>query len=179
MVDVFVSYKKIDNSVDFSALPKSVLEHCGKYKTEDKKLQSLNAWVLLNGLLLKVTGKDISGYELSFSKRGKPFLNGVYISLSHSNGVVAVGCSTANFGLDVEVCKNVEKYKAVADKLGVSLNDDFFLKWTEIESATKLNDLFSTSNNLGVISKSKFVNIGEYKTAISVSSNNEFNIVNI
>ena len=180
MKEIFFKRGYVDglyNDYDFSKLPNVIVEHCNAHKNENSKVESFTAWALLNELLNEVTGVGLSGYEVSFSSRGKPLLNGYYVSISHSNGVVVVGCSSVDFGLDVEVCENVEKYKEVAKKLNVGLNNDLFLKWTEVESQAKLKDKYSVKIDKNVRFNSFYLAINGKKTAISVASYEEFELI--
>ena len=181
MEKIYFSYSSVygGDIISLTAnLPSVILNRVNAHKTENKRLESLTAWSLINNLLFKVTGKWLCEYNLTFSPNGKPLIDNGFISLSHSNGVVAVGYSKADFGLDIEVCKNAEKYTAVAKKLGVSVDNELFLKWTAVESVTKLNDKYKTSFN-GEVIKSTLITVNGYDVAVSIAGNNEFYIENV
>ena len=117
------------------------------YKNKNARADSFSAWVELNCVLKKISGKTLNELALTYSTRGKPLINDGNVSLSHSSGVVAVGQSNKNFGVDIEkVNQDASKYQSVAKKLGVTAgSSELYLKWTEVESASKLNDKFSLS----------------------------------
>ena len=163
---------------EFNALPISVKNKINSYKIENSRNDSFSAWVELNGVLKSVTGKTLSNLTLTYSNRGKPFISDGFVSLSHSNKVVAVGYSTKNFGVDIEkVVNDTSKYKSVAKKLlAPSGSNQFFIKWTEIESVAKLNDKFSFSVSEDIKVKSFLAYINGERYAISVACNENFKI---
>ena len=75
--------------------------------------------------------------KVSFEKSGKPVIDNGYISLSHSNGVVAVCFSkTTLTAIDIELVKETLP-KNTAEFIGVNNSPDFYKKWTQRECVIK------------------------------------------
>ena len=176
MCTVFLKACSLQNSIDLSVLPTAILQRSNSYKKSNKSNESLLAWCTLNSLLLSVTGKDLKEYEITFSSRGKPLINNGFISLSHSDGVVVVGYSSVDFGVDIENVENALKYTAVSKKLGVTDDKSLFKRWTEIESAAKLNDSFSLQIDKNIVIKGDEIVVNGKKIAYTVASFNNFNV---
>ena len=124
---VYYSFIKLRKS-QTANLPKHLEKHT--YKAE-----SVCAWNLLIEKYSQVFNENLP--EVSFLSSGKPVIEKGYISLSHSNGVVAVCFSkTTQTGIDIELTKNDIPNKT-AEFLGVKNPPDFYKKWTERESVIK------------------------------------------
>ena len=109
-------------------LPKNLENHT--YNAE-----SVCAWNLLIEKYNQVFGEELP--FVSFISSGKPIIENGYISISHSNGVVAVCFSkTTQTGVDIELIKT-DIPKKTAEFLGVKNPPDFYKKWTERESVIK------------------------------------------
>ncbi len=124
---VYYSYIKACNMQTVN-LPKNLEKHT--YKAE-----SVCAWNLLIKKYNEVFNENLP--TVSFLSSGKPIIENGYISISHSNGVVAVCFSkTAQTGVDIELVKPDIPEKT-AEFLGVKNPPDFYKKWTERESVIK------------------------------------------
>lgn len=143
---VFVRY------LDLSALsgpitpPSSVAEHVQHYTHASDRLRSAAVWRLLQKLVEELSP------GLPFSPRflpsGKPVLEGIYISLSHSGNLVCAAASSQPVGVDVEQMKprnldslarrclsvgEFRRYQQAEDSLSF-----FYQHWTAKEACAKL-----------------------------------------
>ena len=154
-----------------NVLTEKILLHCReKYKGEMLN-ESLFAYETLALLYKEKTGKDIG--EITFLNDGKPICKDINISLSHSNGVVAVGFSTdkgVDIGVDIELIK-AKKPQAVK-LLGLDkdcTDTEFYLAWTKKETLKKAKCVSLLSKGVeGFIGESKIVNINGTDYAVSV-----------
>lgn len=123
---VYYSTAKIG---DFTPVLKGdINNHC---KTQESAL----AWGLLAQKYQETFGKELG--KVSFEKSCKPFIDNGYISLSHSNGVVAVCFSkTTLTAIDIELVKETLP-KNTAEFIGVNNSPDFYKKWTQRECVIK------------------------------------------
>ena len=104
-------------------------------KTHCKTQESYLAWGLLAQKYQAVFGIELG--KVCFEKSGKPVIDNGYISVSHSNGVVAVCFSKATLtAIDIELVKDTVPIK-VSEFLGVKNPSDFYKKWTERECVIK------------------------------------------
>ena len=123
---VYYSIAKIG---DFTPVLKGdINNHC---KTQESAL----AWGLLAQKYQETFGENLG--DVSFEKSGKPIIDNGFISLSHSNGVVAV-CFSKNTltAIDIELIKQTVPQNT-AKFLGVKTPPDFYRKWTERECVIK------------------------------------------
>ena len=104
--------------------------------------QSKAAWALLSNCWRNVYGEDLPTVE--FLKSGKPIINGGYISIAHSNNMVAVAFSKdAVVGVDIELIKN-DYPKRVAELMNYNGEPcGFYSLWTRREAVIKAFDLSS------------------------------------
>lgn len=104
-------------------------------KSHALTLESKTAWNLLETLYKSVYGVDLPLPR--FEKSGKPIIENGFISLSHSNGAVAVAFSNdIDVGVDIELIKN-EVPKNLSKLLGKKQPLSFYKKWTEREAVIK------------------------------------------
>ncbi len=109
-------------------LPHELIEHA-------KTKESVCAWALLIQKYKAVFDKDLS--LVSFLDSGKPVVDGEFISISHSNGIVAVCFSKSTaVGVDIELVKDSVP-KNLSKFLGEKNPPDFYKKWTEREAVIK------------------------------------------
>ena len=125
---IYYAIAGVNESLSASVLPDFLQKHT--YKAE-----SVSAWLLLIEKFKQVFNEQLPA--ISFLESGKPIIENGYISLSHSNGVVAVCFSkTANVGIDVELIKN-----QIPTNASRFLREDtpsaFYKKWTEREAVIK------------------------------------------
>ena len=124
---VYYCFSKLNNLASVK-LPNNLEKHV--YKAE-----SVFAWSLLVSKYKQVFNQELPA--VLFLDSGKPIIENGYISISHSNGYVAVCFSkTAETGIDIELIKNTVPLKT-AEYLGVKNPPDFYKKWTERESVIK------------------------------------------
>lgn len=80
------------------------------------------------------------------SKGGKPLVSipGVHFSLTHTEGLIAVGVWEREVGLDAEAIREMD-YPEILAKFNVKENidtaEDFFWWWTKKEAQAKLLDI--------------------------------------
>lgn len=129
-------------------IPNNIIEYLSRYNNQDRYNQSINAWKLLNDKLMSDFKIDLSKYQIHTTINGKPFIDGIYFSITHTNNLVAVIISDVECGIDLEeidprinhslMAKRVlsneefEEYQKVDNKL-----DYFTLKWTKKEAYLK------------------------------------------
>ncbi len=103
-----------------------------------KSEESVCAWALLINKYKTVFKKDLP--VVSFLGSGKPVIEGGFISISHSSGIVAVSFSkTTAVGVDIELIKDSVP-KNLSKFLGEKNPPDFYKKWTEREAVIKANN---------------------------------------
>ena len=120
---------------------------------------SILAWGLLLEKYQSVYNEPLP--LVSFLDSGKPIINGGYISISHSNGVVAVCFSKmSSVGIDIELIKNTIPER-VSNLLGEKYPPDFYKKWTEREAVIKAKNYSALKKGV----ENEFVGISETITA--------------
>ncbi len=131
-------------------VPKERNEEVKSCKNEEVKREKYYVWKLLEYALERTFGKKLKKLDIYKSNSGKWECDGYEFSLSHSHGVVAVAVSRRKVGVDIELKKELRVN--IADKIlsdkeaeefnGVAQNErnDWLIKkWTQKESAFKLN----------------------------------------
>ncbi len=86
------------------------------------------------------TGKDNFSIKRSFG--GKPHAEGVFFSLSHTDGLIACGVSEENIGVDCEKIRKINNKGKILERFleqkYENITDEEFLKvWTAFESRVK------------------------------------------
>ncbi|MBE7088321.1 MAG: 4'-phosphopantetheinyl transferase superfamily protein [Clostridiales bacterium] len=123
-------------------------------KSDKVKREKYSAWKLLELAVKKSFGLDFNTLKFKKNESGKWLCDRFYFSLSHSKNAVAVALSTSPVGVDIEIIKEPKNW-SVANKIlsdfqleklnglfGVNKVEYFILKWTEKESAYKMqNDI--------------------------------------
>jgi phosphopantetheine--protein transferase-like protein len=137
----------IPNDYSFSTLyPDERQEEIEGVSNLKVKEEKYFVWKLLEYALMRTYGYKINKLNFSKSKEGKWLLKECYISLSHSNGIVAVALSKKPIGVDIEVIekpknsaiervlvkKEAKEYEKAQDKNGYLLT-----AWSKKESAFK------------------------------------------
>ena len=136
---IYYKIKKIPNDTSFiKLLPKNVIEHSINKYGEDGCIKSLYAYYLLG----EISGVNLN--TLRFLENGKPIVDEMQISISHSKNYVAVCYSKCNSDISIDIeChsknfNNTFKFaKLYKGFLNVS-NDVFYDKWTEYECLLKV-----------------------------------------
>ena len=83
-----------------------------------------------------------SDFEIKRTKNGKPFTDGIYFSLSHTDGLTVCAVSDREIGVDTEKIRSVRNgeriIKRFLGKCEKNLTDKAFLCiWTQFESKVK------------------------------------------
>ncbi len=101
--------KSIDKAFDVArlVLPKTVIERIMKRKGKARDRSAL--CYLLLAYCLKKEGRGELLDSLRFTPRGKPYVEGVEISLTHTTGLVACAVSDIPVGVDAERIRPVPK----------------------------------------------------------------------
>ncbi len=114
--DLKVYLLKIDRSIPKNALKEflniSIVNHCLKYKLEQKQYESLYGFYILRKLYLKLYNIDINNFILEENLFGKPYFNSLYFNISNSMGYLAIAISSKQVGIDIEFLYNFKKDKA-------------------------------------------------------------------
>lgn len=122
-----------------------------KIKDVVKQKEKLFSSLLLNELIIQTLG---SSYDIKYTTNGKPFIDhpNFHFSVAHSNGVICIGISKKNIGVDIELIKPItEKLvnKVLSDEelqiyktlKPIDKTNYFFESFTAKESYVKQNDL--------------------------------------
>jgi phosphopantetheinyl transferase len=141
-------------------LPSAITSHCFKYHDEKQRNISLSNYSHLKDKLKELYHLDIA--NLTFSRNGKPLIEGVNISLAHNKNLYGFVLSTQNVGLDIET-KLLDNHQERMAKLllneeeknAYELQDDkmhfLTLKWCQKEALGKMkgcgleHEIFSLS----------------------------------
>ena len=100
-----ILYKKITSDIDVSNIPENELNRIAKYGSKKRRDESLNGLFLL-GKVLEMYG--INTYELSYTEKGKPYIDNLkyHFNISHSNEYVVCAVSDKEVGIDIEMIKD-------------------------------------------------------------------------
>ena len=134
---IYYTYLNLPPKITFlDELPLNIIEYSINKYGEENALQSLYAYYVL----FKLTNANLS--SITFNKNGKPIIEGLNFTLSHSDKVVAVAFTNtnANIGIDVEKIdkkRDVTKLKKLFTNLKENDYYDFYLKWTQREAIIK------------------------------------------
>lgn len=159
-------------------------------KNEKLKREKYYVWRLLEYALADRFGKDIRELEFTKQDSGRwttPFCE---LSLSHTDGVVAVALSHEPVGVDVEIIKprqngktakkimSAEEYKTYQSLSGFEKDDFFFAVWTKKEALFKALHLehFSPTAEYGndeITVNTKSLLINGAKVMVSVATKDE------
>lgn len=132
MVKIYLySTNNIEKHFD---LPKNIETHFKSYTDTQKNISASN----YQKLSIKLSQLNLNINNLYFSKNGKPLLDELYLSLSHSDSYYGFAISLKqDIGLDIENCERFE-----SDKLAKTiLNEDEYKEF----SLTKDKSYFLTS----------------------------------
>ncbi len=121
-----------DTKVNKDTLPQNVLDHC-------KKTESFAA----AQALIQMGAKN-----LHYGDKNKPFADNCYVSISHSNDMVAVCTSEKPIGIDIEKIDGTRDMKKISKRFyhGKELEyfnnnptaECFFEIWTKKEAYSKI-----------------------------------------
>ncbi len=170
--NVYYTIQKVTESFSFKKpLPNNIIEYI-KNKHSQNLSSSLFAWNLLN----EYFNADLS--KVNFLKSGKPTLDGVSFSISHSNGYVAIAFCyyPISLGIDIEKIdnRNLDFLTRFSSDLKISDNKTKYKFWTEHEATVKalnLNLLNDTSNLFKGFSNTVQTVDGEFLVSIYNESN--------
>lgn len=103
MTEVYVlDITNLDNNEYYNLLPDNFKNEVNKYKDTIQHERSTFAWYLFHNVLHKKK-IDSSKLIISHNEFGKPLIENIYFSLSHSNNIVCLAISNRDVGVDVEV----------------------------------------------------------------------------
>ena len=115
-------------------------------RISDKKKsdEAIAARFVLRELVLEYTGEDMTE-KIRNDEKGRPFIEGrpdIFISLSHSKGVVAAAVGERAVGIDIEYIRPVsDKVKARVCKSAPENDNKFFKVWTIKEAYLKASGI--------------------------------------
>lgn len=149
MTKVFVIENKIYDSIKDIKLPDNVYNRVTKYKIENDYKNSFVAWFFL----LKILKEDfnIDNPIMYENEYHKPYIEGIFFNISHSNNMVVIGISNNNIGIDIEMINTLKDLSSLKKKLFSNelLDDDSFIKkWTQIEAKFKYDGTGIVYSNL-------------------------------
>ncbi|MCR5350622.1 MAG: hypothetical protein K6E20_06500 [Acholeplasmatales bacterium] len=126
-------------------LPSNILDHTNQYKNDSKREISMMMYYLL-GIKLRNIGFSL---ENLYFFNNKPLIDGINISLSHTDSYIAIMISDEKCGIDIEkiITKNVNKLSELIckndyDKYLNSIDKNLYLtqRWTSLEAQYKCNN---------------------------------------
>ena len=82
-------------------IPKVKRDAIAGYKNEKARRQSASAWLLLSDMLLE-RGMDLALMDVNIGAQGKPMIEGINFSLSHSGDYVLCALSDTPVGVDIQ-----------------------------------------------------------------------------
>ena len=115
----------------------------------------------------------VDGFDIDFLESGKPVMDGFSVSLSHTDGLVAVAFTKGDLpvGIDLEVVGN-KKSERLSGLLGLDSTASIaeqYLAFTKRESVIKAHNLtMLTRQNLEFKGESKIVEYNGVKYALSI-----------
>lgn len=131
-------------------LPKAFAERALRYKFSQDTYNFILGRSMLKKALKSMNLPKSRLNEIIYNKEGKPLLEGISFSISHSKDLVACAFSkTGNIGLDVEFpraikrnhfrhCFNDQEWALIQKDEGM---DTFYQYWTQKEAILKANGL--------------------------------------
>lgn len=153
-----ILYKRITSNIDESNIPVNELNKISKYGSMKKRIESLNGLYLL-GESLRMYG--INSYELSYTDKGKPYIDNsnFYFNISHCNEFAVCAISDNEIGIDIEMIKDKIK------KLQPKITDDSKADSDNLTQLWTLKESFVKYLGIGIImdlKKIKVKKIDEY-----------------
>lgn len=123
-------------------LPSNILNHTSLYKNETKRNMSMMMYYLLGNILKNI------GFSLEnlYFFNNRPLIDGINISLSHTDSYCAIMISEDKCGIDIEkiINKNIDKLSKLIckndyDKYLNSKDKNLYLteRWTSLEAQYK------------------------------------------
>lgn len=165
-VALLTDFSKDKKITAFRKLSLSEQEYIKK-KPYDKAEQSICARILLSELIREETGKDVLDLiERDDNKR--PFIRGMgnlFISISHSENLVAAAISKFPIGIDIEKIKPLksgilERVLTSAEQEFVKAEDigTFYKIWTAKEALIKTGAYsYAKAKNLSFVRQNKII----------------------
>lgn len=152
-------------------------EYIAGFKTAERKKESILARKLLNELCLFHFAKTVKDLDFRKTDKGKPILNLGHCSISHSGGVVAVGVSKLNFGIDIE---NMNQPNC--EQLEIAFSKEEWLNFkgnsADIIKAFSMKEAITKKTGTGFLINPDSINIKQEKhfiqRVLSFSSEREF-----
>ena len=167
-------YIKRVGFIDQNNVSLNVLEYVNRYKNVERFNQSLNAWFLLQEVLLSDFNIDISKKNIKLTKNNKPYIDGINFSISHSKQMICLIVSDKLCGIDIEridqtiQCDKLSS-KVLTDSELKTYNNtnnklDYFVKqWTKKEAYLKCyNDGITNIESLKINKKVKTIKVIDY-----------------
>ncbi len=158
-------------------LSENIVFHCKQKYNGEMLNESLFAYQTLALLYKEKTGSDLP--KITFLDNGKPVSDNITVTISHSEGAVAVGFSTdknINIGVDIQLIK--DKKPKAQKLLGLSESceaEEFYLAWTKNETLKKALNLSLLKDNLTKFKgESKVIKINGKNYAVSIYSEGDY-----
>ena len=167
-----IYYLDITNkqNIDLDKVPDNARDFVRIYKEEKSRNLSGYAWMFLKDILNSDFGIDLEKKMISYNKYGKPYIDGMYFNISHSNNMIAIAISDNEVGIDIEAESNFIR----------QLDSKYFSKWLseneliEFNLANdKLHFLAKTWTKKEAILKFKGIGIQNYKELKNIDGNTD------
>lgn len=145
MIDVYIS--EVNRFLDFKKLPKYAKAELKKLKNESVSNQKKCAYGLLEYALKNTFNKEYNPKNVYKDKRGKPKMDELYLSVSHTSELVCVAISKYNIGVDIEKIAEHKSLDPIKNHI-LSENEqaenmtfeDVLSLWTKKEAIYKFDD---------------------------------------
>lgn len=120
----------------------SRISRCSRMKSESKRIQAYAAELALSYAL---SGSELAPPVYSYDAKGRPLIDGGFVSLSHTDGFAACAVSSSPVGVDIEAVRTIsprlaERILSPAERTLPHSADPLFLlkKWVAKEAYLKM-----------------------------------------
>lgn len=178
---------KIDINKEINKLPKQLKNRGLKYIFPKDRLDFIAGRLLIKKALEKNMMYSSLLGEISYSWGGKPSIEGLNFSISHSNGYIIFAHSTTlDMGIDIEYFRELDincfKYLFRDDEWSDIINDSnslekFFWFWIRKEALLKLVDCSLKDLKCLIVSENKGVFDDEVYVFTHIDVGNDYRAV--
>lgn len=168
MIKIYYSDITNRKDIELSEVPKNVRDFLYNYKEKKSKKLSMYSWLFLMQILYKNYGIKLEEKKIIKNQYGKPYMDGIYFNISHSNNMIAIAISDKEVGIDIESESNLKKH----------LDSEYYLGWLNKEEIDEFNKTYNKLNYLTrvwtkkeAILKSKGKGINNYIELKNVEGN--------
>ena len=175
MTRVFVSKIPEISTDAFECLLQKVSEErqekINRLKMYDKKCQSLAVELLLRAVLVSHFYVNECDIMIEKTPEGKPYLKGdrgLFISLSHCDGLVAVAVSSCEVGVDAERVRDIDS--KIAKRFFTELEQEYVFETDDAD----INLFFEVWTRKEAMAKKRGVGLSADKSFCTVKNHKQF-----